>query len=168
MLRPFLSHLQLITSNVATVDLLRTNSIIKAQYERILVNMLLAGQVHRFGDGKATAVAPRSVRLAEAFIRANYDSALTLEEIAMAANVPTRTLLTSFRHFRSTSPMRYLRDVRLDEARQRLKEASGLSVASIALDAGFNHVGRFAIAYAERFHEKPSDTLRAHRKSRAG
>ena len=64
LLRPFLSHLQLITSNVATVDLLRTNSIIKAQYERILVNMLLAGQAHRFGDGKATAVAPRSVRLA--------------------------------------------------------------------------------------------------------
>jgi len=164
-LRPFLSHLELITSNVATVDLLKVNTMIKTEYERMLVYMLLAGQAHRFGEGDTAKVAPRSVRLAEAFIRANYDSALTLDEIAAAANVPARTLLASFQRFRSTSPMRYLRDVRLDEARQQLKGSSHLSIASIALKAGFNHFGRFAYAYAERFHEKPSDTLRANRQA---
>jgi transcriptional regulator GlxA family with amidase domain len=34
------------------------------------------------------------------------------------------------------------------------------SVTSIALAAGFSHLGRFSHDYAERFGERPSETLK--------
>jgi len=90
---------------------------------------------------------------------------LSLGDIAQASGVPTRTLLESFKRFRNTSPIRYLRDVRLDEAREALIAGSVSTAAEAAMSAGLMHLGRFSREYAERFGEKPSDTLRGGRKS---
>jgi transcriptional regulator GlxA family with amidase domain len=111
-------------------------------------------------------VAPSSVRKAETFIAANADQPICLEEIARAADVPSRTLLNSFRQFRQTSPMRYLRDLRLERARAQLSRYQpGATIASVALDVGFTHLGRFSQDYAARFGEKPSETLDRARKA---
>ena len=83
-----------------------------------------------------------------------------MEEIARAADVPIRTLLNSFRQFRETSPMRYLRDLRLERAHAMLRRGEPhATVASVALDVGFAHLGRFSQDYAARFGERPSETL---------
>jgi transcriptional regulator GlxA family with amidase domain len=62
--------------------------------------------------------------------------------------------------------MRYLRQVRLDRAREDLAQAHG-SVADIAYYWGFTNPGRFAHAYLDRFGEFPAKTLGAGRTSRA-
>ncbi|MFD2500703.1 helix-turn-helix domain-containing protein [Rhizorhabdus histidinilytica] len=85
---------------------------------------------------------------------------MSLSDIAAAAGVPARTLLDSFKHFRQTSPIRYLKDVRLDNARERLRQRGADTIAQVALDAGFAHLGRFAADYSKRFGELPSDTQR--------
>jgi transcriptional regulator GlxA family with amidase domain len=103
------------------------------------------------------------------FIEANARETLRLQDIAAAANVPARTLLDGFRRFRQTSPGRFLRDLRLDRARESLIERDGeASVTTAALEAGFTHLGRFARAYADRFGEKPSETLARSSKRRSG
>ncbi|OXH85552.1 AraC family transcriptional regulator, partial [Burkholderia multivorans] len=57
-------------------------------------------------------------------------------------------------------PMQYLRAKRLEHARELLLGATPeRRIADIALDCGFTHLGRFALAYRERFGESPSDTL---------
>ncbi|WP_429861090.1 helix-turn-helix domain-containing protein, partial [Burkholderia cenocepacia] len=50
-----------------------------------------------------------------------------------------------------------LRAPRLDHARELLRgSTSERRIADIALDCGFTHLGRFAIAYREKFGESPS------------
>ena len=164
-LQPWFRMLDGIVHDSETVALLRRDPAIAAAYERLFIDMLLSGQGAP-PDEAARGVAPASVRKAEAFIAANADRPLCLEEIARAADVPGRTLLNSFRRFRQTSPMRYLRDLRLERARARLGRAEiGTTVASIALEMGFAHLGRFSQDYAARFGEKPSQTLERSRRA---
>ena len=56
--------------------------------------------------------------------------------------------------------MRYLRNLRLDRARQMLMDAPDMGVTRVALDCGFGHLGKFAAAYRARFGEAPSETAR--------
>ena len=58
------------------------------------------------------------------------------------------------------SPMRYLRNLRLDRVRDRLI-AGDDQVTESALREGFTHLSRFAQDYSVRFGEQPSQTARA-------
>ena len=101
----------------------------------------------------------RHVRLAEEFMRAHIAQALTLADIAAAARVSIRTLSAGFQAWRGSSPMRVLRELRLDAAREWLQRGE-VSVADAALRCGFGHLGRFAAEYQRRFGEAPSQTRR--------
>ena len=157
------SWVRVLWSMTARPDLARENSKIAFDYQRLLLGLLVqaAGQSERH----ASSAAPSTVKRAETFIRENASQAICLADIADAADVPARTLLSSFRRFRQTSPMSYLRDIRLDRVRQRLTDPNCAdSVTKIAFEEGFGHLGRFSQEYADRFGEKPSETLRVSRK----
>jgi transcriptional regulator GlxA family with amidase domain len=101
------------------------------------------------------------VRRAEDLMIARLGSPLQLADLAEAVGVPVRTLCDGFLRFRDTSPMQHLRQIRLERARETiLTTSSDVRIASIALDCGFTHFGRFAQAYKERFGESPSRTVR--------
>lgn len=105
--------------------------------------------------------APVHVRRAEAFIRTHAGEPLGLSDIAEAVEVSIRTLTQGFREFRNTTPMNFLKDLRLEGAHSDLRSASpGTTVAEVALRWGCSHLGRFAAAYRQRFGETPSETLR--------
>jgi transcriptional regulator GlxA family with amidase domain len=72
--------------------------------------------------------------------------------------VNVRTLQINFKRYRNMTPMEYLRNARLDRARDLLM--SGIQVSDAASDSGFAHQGRFAARYRARFGESPSITLR--------
>jgi transcriptional regulator GlxA family with amidase domain len=99
------------------------------------------------------------VRRAVHYIEANLTAPVTLEDIVRAAGVSDRGL---FRHFRSAtgvSPMVYLRNSRFARVRDALRRARGEErIVDIAALWGFDHMGRFAVEYRQRFGEKPSDT----------
>jgi transcriptional regulator GlxA family with amidase domain len=59
-------------------------------------------------------------------------------------------------------PMTYLRNLRLAQAHRALGAADfdATTVAQIAHDSGFVHLGRFAGAYRARYGISPSQTLR--------
>jgi AraC-like DNA-binding protein len=158
---PFIAQVAQICTLEATTTLLHEDPLVRREFERLLVCLLLAGQAHRDKAKRLEfQVAPKAVRRAEAFIRANSSSPISLSDIARAADVPTRTLLDSFKRFRDTSPMQHLRNVRLEDARGLLQSGKGAQITEVAFGAGFSHLGRFASAYAERFGELPSETLR--------
>jgi transcriptional regulator GlxA family with amidase domain len=54
--------------------------------------------------------------------------------------------------------MRHLRNVRLNQSRDRIMGSRSESIATIALECGFGNLGRFAQQYAERFGERPTET----------
>lgn len=160
---PWLNLLNGVISDPRTIDLLKRNELVAREYGQLFMSLLFAGQGYsrsRMRNETFKGAAPASVRRAEMFIEAHACDALRLEDIAAAANVPARTLLDGFRRFRQTSPGRFLRDIRLDRSRASLLSPHGeASVTAIALEAGFTHLGRFARDYADRFGEKPSQTL---------
>lgn len=97
----------------------------------------------------------------EEYIHENCAEPLTLADLAQVAGVSGRTLLEGFRRHRGISPMRLLKMARLDNARSELLRADQdfVSVTTIALKWGFQHLGRFSVEYRNRFGESPSFTL---------
>ncbi|UBV21908.1 helix-turn-helix domain-containing protein [Mycolicibacterium fortuitum] len=104
---------------------------------------------------------PALLRRAIAYIEANADRDIALADVAEAVYVTPRALQYMFRRHLELSPMGYLRQVRLNHARQQLLNAdpATTTVQAVAARWGFAHTGRFAAAYRRTFGENPSDTL---------
>jgi TolB-like protein/methylphosphotriester-DNA--protein-cysteine methyltransferase len=80
-----------------------------------------------------------------------------------------RSLEKRFRRFLGRSPVQLLHDLRFDLARKELLRAEPEArVTDIAMRCGFHHLGRFAAAYAKRYGEAPSATLRQARSAPTG
>jgi transcriptional regulator GlxA family with amidase domain len=109
-----------------------------------------------------SAAQPQTLRRAIAFIHENAHRDIGLSDIAAAINVTPRSVQYTFRRHLGTTPLEYLRRVRLDRAHRDL-EAADPSIATVMEIAGrwqFGHPGRFSIAYREAFGRPPSRTLR--------
>jgi AraC-like DNA-binding protein len=129
-----------------------------------LVRGLLLAVDHRDREAVTRGpgrVAPSVVRAAIDIIEAESDTPLTVSALAARTNVSVRTLYDGFRRHLGTTPMTYLRDVRLRRVHETLLESdpSVTTVAAVAHRWGFTHHGRFAAAYANRYGEKPRHTL---------
>ena len=83
-------------------------------------------------------------------------------DIAAAVGVTPRSVQYMFRRHLGTTPLEYLRRLRLDRAHRDLQAAdpSVDTVTAIAGRWGFSHAGRFSIAYKQVYGIKPSRTLR--------
>ena len=95
-------------------------------------------------------IAPRAIRMAIDLIEAEAHLPLTLSSIAARCRVSVRSLQQGFKSHLGTSPMSYLRDVRMRRAHQALLDSdpSAVTVASVAHDWGFTNLGRFAACAA--------------------
>lgn len=151
-----------------STSLLGRSPIAMASFEQTVLHMILTMQpnnyTHRlFGDTRSTA--PSYIRRAEEFMRAHAAEPITLHSIASAAGISVRALSRGFNEFRQTSPIQWLKDLRLDGARKALLGAdpATLSVSEIALEWGFEHLGHFGQDYRRRFGETPRETLRRFR-----
>jgi AraC-like DNA-binding protein len=124
--------------------------------------LLAAGHDRRADlDAPVRPACPLAVRRAIDYIENHPELPLTVGDIADVAGVGVRALQEGFRAALDTTPMRYLRDVRLARARQDLLEADGESagIAEIAYRWGFSHLGRFTAQYRATYREPPSRTL---------
>lgn len=158
-LRGWAAQLRALTRSPALLECARSSAGVAAHMEHLLVTLLADALPALLVDHKPAI--PAFVKRAEAFIRANIGEPLQLEEIARAAGVSARTLRERFQSAHGVSPMQYLRDVRMERARESLLQAGTRGrIADIALACGFLHFGRFSAAYAKVFGESPSDTLR--------
>jgi AraC-like DNA-binding protein len=143
------------------------NSATLAQLEDLLLTSLLEGQPNNHSEQLRTRdyrVAPRHVRLVERFIHEHAEQVVRIEELVSVSGVSARALFDGFRRFRSTTPMAYLRTIRLQRAREELLNADdGATVSSIASRWCFLELGRFADYYRKMYGETPSQTLRRRR-----
>ncbi|QLJ01772.1 AraC family transcriptional regulator [Streptomyces sp. NEAU-sy36] len=103
-----------------------------------------------------------TLRRAVAHIEDHAHEPLTVADVAAAAHVTVRALQYAFRRHLDTTPLAYLRRVRLAQAHRELRAAdpAGTTVADIAARWGFAHPGRFAALYRDAYGTSPSSTLR--------
>lgn len=105
----------------------------------------------------------RVVRAAVDYIEAHLRERVTMTDIAENVHMSVRTVQQGFREELGTTPMLYLRERRLQRAREDLTDATpadGVTVTDVAERWGFNHLGSFAVLYRKRWGESPSETLR--------
>ncbi len=137
---------------------------IARQFERSLLVTLLRAMPNNYSleiDRQRQEVAPFYIRRVEAFIGERLAEPITMADIVAASGVSSRSLFYGFQRWRATTPMAFLKAVRLDRARESLRRASveGGVITDIALSVGYGHLSRFSSDYRLRFGERPSDTL---------
>jgi transcriptional regulator GlxA family with amidase domain len=101
------------------------------------------------------------VRRAEEYIETHWKEPITIASLARATAASARSIFFHFKNSRHQSPMSFVKQVRLEHAREML-QSSGInrSVTEVAVECGFGNLGHFACDYFKRFGERPSDTLK--------
>jgi AraC-like DNA-binding protein len=94
---------------------------------------------------------------------AQLNNVPSVDELCQRLQVSRRTVQNSFRSVTETTPVNYLRSVRLNGVRRTLMStpASRLSIGDAAAQWGFYHLSHFAAEYQALFAELPSQTARA-------
>lgn len=103
-----------------------------------------------------------TLQRAIAFIDDNAHRDLSAADIAAASFVTVRALQHAFRRHLQTTPMAYLRDVRLAHVHRELTAAdpAGTAVGDVAARWGMHHHSRFTARYKTVYGVTPSETLR--------
>lgn len=129
-------------------------------WQRTFAMELLALWPHSYSRYLQSAtLLPRALRRACDYIEAHLTEAVAIADVARAASVGVRALELGFAKHLSQSPSRYIRNRRLDAARQDLSlSRARRRIADVALKWGFSNAGVFAKDYRERFGELPSKT----------
>ncbi|MEU6846509.1 helix-turn-helix transcriptional regulator [Streptomyces sp. NPDC046716] len=105
---------------------------------------------------------PATLYRAVTYIEEHPREDLKVTDIARAARVSVRALQLAFRRHLDTTPMRYLREVRLHHAHEELRDAipgQGVTVTSVAARWGFSTPSRFSTLYRQTFGVPPVQTL---------
>jgi AraC-like DNA-binding protein len=138
--------------------------LLRAAFDEILLQGVVSLLTPALTVAVPTRVAdpgPAHLKKACELIRANVAEPVRIAEIASELGISPRHLQAGFRQHLGTTPQRFLRDCRLDEANRRLSTARpGVTTTAIAYDCGFGHLGEFAQSYRLRFGESPSETLK--------
>ena len=107
-----------------------------------------------------------SVLAARALVAHPLSHALSVDDLCRQLHLTPRTLQNHFLSVVGESPAVFLRAVRLNACRRKLRTSPPqATVQDIAAQWGFFHMGRFSHAYKAMFGELPSQTLR---EARAG
>lgn len=143
---------------------LATQPIIGRHLEGLILDAVLLAQPHNFSEELRRQARPGSegaVARAVELMEEQPTESWTIVGLASEAHVSVRALQYGFKRHLGTTPMDYLRRVRLRRARQALLDADpgATTVRDVALGCGFMHMSRFATAYREAFGEVPSATL---------
>jgi AraC-like DNA-binding protein len=100
-----------------------------------------------------------------AWLRANYNKPLHMEELAAVARMGVSTLHHQFRALTTMSPLQYQKQLRLQAARQRML-MEGVDATSAAYDVGYESVSQFSREYSRFFGQAPMRDIKTLREGR--
>ncbi|WAZ19572.1 AraC family transcriptional regulator [Streptomyces cinnabarinus] len=153
--------------NEITQGLLR-RPLIRGRLEQTLLEGLLLASDHSYRaelEGPHPPMRPAAVKRVMDAVQELPAEPYDAARLAAIAQVSVRTLQEAFRKHVGMPPMAYVSEVRLERVHGQLRAAApgSTTVAEVAYQWGFAHLGRFARRYRERYGETPSQTLRTFR-----
>ena len=156
---------QMLHAEVLEPDSLLHDTIGLGSLEEFLMSALLHCHASNFTSQLSGAKPPTSeaVRRSMDYIEEHLAEPISVHDVSDAAGVSVRTLQNLFAKEADQSPTNWIKNRRLERVRSDLADASAssdITVTDIASRWGFNHLGRFAVTYKNRFGESPSQTLR--------
>jgi AraC-like DNA-binding protein len=102
-----------------------------------------------------------------AWLKANFDKPLHVEELADMARMGTSTLHHHFRALTAMSPLQYQKQLRLVAARERML-IEGLDAASAAFEVGYESASQFNREYKRFFGQPPMRDIKTRRLAESG
>lgn len=159
---PALAAWWLMVRSVAA-DVLNGPDEVPVERERELARFAASGlltAIPHWPVGEHSPQTKASARLerAETFLLEHATEPITVADIADAAGLSIRGVQGAFARHHGTTPLAYLRRIRLLLVREQLQAGTSESVNDIARRTGFAHLGRFAGAYRAEFGELPRQT----------
>ena len=143
-------------------DPLYTTENIRSEFVSLLIRSMICGLPSNHSailQCETARISPRPIKRALNYINANLSGNLSPEAIARAANTSVRSLHRAFKEFVGVSPMEYAKEQRLVKINQILESGvAAATIAEIANEFGFDHLGHFSAVYRRRFGELPSQT----------
>lgn len=82
------------------------------------------------------------------FIRDNFASEITLDDMAREADLSTKYFCSFFKNMTGTTPVKYLLTYRIERAARKLL-STDMSITQIAYDCGFNDLSYFIKTFKE-------------------
>ncbi len=162
--RAYYRHLSFVWSEISNDAVFLKSAEASNEIERTSAALLLLafenGAVCDAQDAQPEDSDP-GLEMAEAYILSNLGEQISLADLVTVSNTSPSSLLRAFRIHRGTTPMKYVKQLRLESAQRALLSAKNgtTSVTTVAMDHGFFQLGRFAADYRRAFGELPSETL---------
>ena len=96
------------------------------------------------------------IQLAISFLQANLHRAITVADIAQSVELSQSRLFGLFKTQVGMSPFRYLKNARLERARQLL-ETTLLNIKVVAAEVGYNDCSHFMRQFKKAYDSTPSE-----------
>ena len=114
-----------------------------------------------FSHDHTTAHQDEVIVKLQAFLLENFsDAHISLEQLCHISDLSSRTLARRFKQATGYSPLTFLKQIRLDQARDLLKN-SDLGIAEIALQAGYPDSDYFSRLFKREYQLSPTDFRRS-------
>ncbi|MEU4343641.1 AraC family transcriptional regulator [Nocardia sp. NPDC023852] len=164
-MRAWLDQVRLVVREFDQGQQVATHPLAVRHLQDLMTTGFLLSARHSYSErlrNSSATPAGSTVRQAVDFMHVHAAEPVTVTQLAAEAGVGVRALQEGFRRDLDTTPMAYLRRVRLEHARTELEKADPheTTVSAIALRWGFRHLGDFARAYRMAYGERPSETLK--------
>jgi AraC-like DNA-binding protein len=136
--------------------------------EKALIKGLILSQPNNYSSELASLSqirCPEYLLKAKKLIHEHASDEVNLDEVGRAVGVSRFKLYDDFKKYFGITPTVYLKRFRLEAVRQALLEGGcNGNIAAVAMQWGFNHLGRFSSDYKKLFLEVPSKTVERSRK----
>lgn len=140
----------------ATEDALERHTIAPLILEEIVVRLLRSDAAYALRNAMFSGFTIKRIHDSMERIRTQLTQALTVNELAQEAAMSPSHYAHSFRMVAGVSPMRYLRDMRLDAARALLLDGQ-LRVGDVGLRVGFENPAHFSREFKRRYEFSPAE-----------
>jgi AraC-like DNA-binding protein len=127
--------------------------------EEIVLRLLRSEAAAAIRSAGAVSKAGARIQTAIAFMRRHLGRPLSVAEIASHVHMSPSHFAHSFREVAGVTPMRCIRDLRLEEART-LMLGAGLRPGDAAAKVGFESPAHFNRAFRRRFEATPAEYVR--------
>lgn len=113
-------------------------------------------QTNTIPSNTANFLLEERVQIILNYIHANYSQNITLDDLAMATNVSKSEVLRCFKSIINISPIKYLKNFRLQSAAYMLKNST-YSIQTIYELCGFDSNSYFSKSFKEIYHCSPRE-----------
>jgi len=127
--------------------------------EEIVLRLLRSEAAAAIRSASAVTKAGAPIQTAIGFMRRHLGRPLSVAEIANHVHMSPSHFAHSFREVAGVTPMRCIRDLRLEEARS-LMLGTGLRPGDAAAQVGFESAAHFNRAFRRRFEATPAEYVR--------